>query len=43
MKQLYKLWKMNPTRSSGTLNAIYHNGTYLLLFGRRKLRGLKIS
>ena len=34
---------MNPTRSSGTLNAIYRNGSYLLLFGRRKLRGLKIS
>lgn len=35
MKQVHKLRKM--TSGSGILKAIYYNGSYLLLFGNRKL------
>ena len=41
MEQVYKLWKMKITSSSGIFTTIYHNDSYLLLFGKRKLHSLK--
>ena len=34
---------MNVTRNSGILKALYHNRSYLLLFGNGKLQSFKIS
>ena len=34
---------MKTTRSSGILRAICHNGSYLLLFGKRKLQSFETS
>ena len=34
---------MKPTSSPGILKTIYHNGSYLLLFGKRKLQSFEIS
>ena len=42
MEQLYKLWKMKTTSSSGILKTIYRNGSYLMLFGNRKLLSFEI-
>ena len=36
MEQAYKLWKIKPTSSSGILKTIYHDGSYLFIFGKRK-------
>ena len=33
---------MKTTSGSGILNTVYHNVSYLLLFGRRKLRSFEI-
>ena len=33
---------MKTTGGSGILNTVYHNVSYLLLFGRRELRSLEI-
>ena len=43
MEQVYKLWKMKTASSSGILKTIYHNGSYLLLFRKRKLQIFEIS
>ena len=43
VEQLYRLWKMKATRSSRILKTIYHNGSYLFLFGKRKLQSFEIS
>ena len=43
MEQEYKLWKIKAISSSGILKTIYHNGSYLLLFGKRKLQSFEIS
>ena len=37
IEQVYKLWKIKSTSSSGILKTIYHNDNYLLLFGKRQL------
>ena len=37
MEQVQKLWKMKAASSSGISKTIYHNGSYLLLFGKTKL------
>ena len=37
MEQVLKLWKTKATSSSGILKTVYHNGSYLLLFGNTKL------
>ena len=37
IEQVYKLWQMKPTSSSGISKTIYHNGCYLLLFWKRRL------
>ena len=42
MEQIKKLWKMETTTSSGILKTIYHNSSYLLLFGKRKLQSFEI-
>ena len=43
-EQVSKLWKMKTTSSSGIiLKTMYHNGSYLLLFGKRKLQSFEIS
>ena len=42
MEQVYKLWKMKTSSSSGILRTIYHNGSYLL-FEKRKLQSFGIS
>ena len=34
---------MKPTSSFGILKTIFHNGSYLLLFGKRKLHGFETS
>ena len=34
---------MKPTSSSGILKTIYHNGSYLLLFDKRKLQSFELS
>ena len=41
MEQVYKLWKMKTSSSSGILRALYHNGN--LLFEKRKLQSFGIS
>ena len=41
--QVYKLWKMKTTSSSGILKTLYHNGNYLLLFGKRELQSFEVS
>ena len=33
---------METTTSSGILKTIYHNSSYLLLFGKRKLQSFEI-
>ena len=38
IEQVYKLWKIKSTSSSGILKTIYHNDNYLLLFGKRQLQ-----
>ena len=43
MAKVYKLWKVKTTSSSGILKTIYHNWSYLLLFGKRKLISFEIS
>ena len=43
MEQVYKLWKMKTTSVSGILKTVYHNGNYLLLFGKRKKQIFEIS
>lgn len=43
MEQLYIPRKMKTASSSGTLRNTYHNGSYLLLSQKRKLRRLEIS
>ena len=43
MEQVYKLRKMKTTSSSGILQNIYHNGSYLLLLGKSKLHSFEIS
>ena len=43
MEQVSKLWKMKTTSSSGILKTMYHNGSYLLLSGKRKLQSFEIS
>ena len=42
MDQVYKLSKTKTTGSSRILNTIYQNGSYLLLFGKRKLQSFEI-
>ena len=42
-EQAYKLCKMKPTSSSRILNTMYHNSSYLLLFGKKKLQSFQIS
>ena len=34
---------MKTTNSSGIVETIYHNGSYLLLLGKRKLQSFEIS
>ena len=34
---------MKTTSSSGILKTVYHNGRYLLLFGKKKLQSFEIS
>ena len=34
---------MKRTSSSGILKTIYHKGSYLLVFGKRKLQSFEIS
>ena len=34
--------KIKTTRSSGILKTVYHNGSYLLLFGKRKVQNFEI-
>ena len=41
MEQVYKLWKIRAARSSGILKTIYHDGSYLYLFGKRKLQSFE--
>ena len=43
MERVYKQWKMKTASSSGILKIIYHNGSYVLLFGKRKLQRFEIS
>ena len=43
MEQEYKLWIMETISSSGILKTVYHNGSYLLLFRKRKLQSFEIS
>ena len=43
MEQVYKLWKMKTTSSSGILKTIHQNSSYLLIFGKRKLCSFEIS
>ena len=43
MEQLYKLSQMKTTSSSGILKTVQHNGSYLLLFGKRKLQRFEVS
>ena len=42
-KCVYKWEKIKISTSSGMHDTIYHNITYLLLFGKRKLQSLEIS
>ena len=34
---------MKTTSSSGIIKTIYHNGGYLLLFGKRKSQSFEVS
>ena len=43
MEKVYKLCKMKTTSSAGILKITYYNGSYLLLFVKRKLQSLEIS
>ena len=43
MEQIYKLWKMKTSSSSGILKNISDSDIYLLLFGKRKLQSFEIS
>ena len=40
MQQVYNLWKMKTTSTSGILKTV---GSYLLLFWERKLQSFEIS
>ena len=42
MEQVYKLWKMKTSSSSGILKTKYYNDSSLLLFGKR-LQSFEIS
>ena len=42
MEQVNKPWKMNTTSSSGMLKTIYNIGSYLLLFGKKKIQSFEI-
>ena len=41
MEQVENYEKMKLTRSSGIFKTIYHNGSYLLLFGKDIYKDLK--
>ena len=43
IEQVYKLWKMKITSGSVILKSTYHNGSYLLLYGKWKLQSFEIS
>ena len=43
MEQVCKLWKIKTTSSSGVLKTMHHNGSYLLLFGKRNLQSFEMS
>ena len=43
VEQVYNLWKLGNTSSFGTYNTIYHRGSYLLLFGKKKLLSLEFQ
>ena len=43
MEQVYKLWKMKAASSSAISKSVYYNGSYLLLFGKKKLQNFPIS
>ena len=43
MEHVYKLWKLKTGSSSEMLKTVYHNGSCLLLFGKRKLESFEIS
>ena len=41
MEQVYKLWKMRTTSSSGILKTIYHNGSYIVTWKEKNYKVLK--
>ena len=44
MEQVYKQWKNEKKRGSFEIyKAGYHDGSYLLLLGKRKLQSFQIS
>ena len=42
IKQVYKLWKMKVT-GSGIFKSICRNNSYLMLFGKIKLKRFEVS
>ena len=42
MEQVYKQFKNGTNSSSGIYMARFHDGSYLLLLGKRKLQNFKI-
>ena len=46
MKQVYKQWKNEKKKKKGSFEiykAGYHDGSYLLLLGKRKLQRFQVS
>ena len=43
MEKVHKLRKMKISNSSGILRTPNHDGSFLLLFGKRKLQSFEIS
>ena len=43
MEQVCILWKMKLTITSGILKTVNHNGSYLMLFRKRKLLSFEIA
>ena len=43
IEEVYKLWEMKGTSSSGISKTIHYNGSRLLLFGKKKTKSFEIS
>ena len=43
VEQVCELWKIKTTSSSGVLKIMHHNGSYLLLLGKRNLQSFEMS